>query len=59
MSAPLAIFLGVIVLAILGFAMWYLNRQAALAAVNRQRTGLDGIFHGLGEAVGSVGGLIN
>lgn len=59
MSAPLAIVLGVIVLAVLGFTMWYLNREAQLAAINRQRSGLSGIFQGLGDAVGSIGGLIN
>lgn len=59
MSTPLAIVLGVIVLAVIGFAMWYLNRQAALAAIERQRSGLSGIFAGLGDAVSSIGGLIN
>lgn len=59
MNTPIAILLGIIVLAVLGFAMWYLNRQASLAAVQRQRTGLDGIFAGLGQTVSSIGGVIN
>lgn len=58
MSTPLAIVLGVIVLAVLGFAVWYLQNQAAIAARNARGTGLTAIGNGLGQAVSGVFSLI-
>jgi len=59
MSTPVVVLLGVLIIAVILFAMWYLNWQAARNNVVRNQTGLGGIFQGLGQAVGSIGGVIN
>lgn len=59
MTTPTAILLGVIVLAVIGFAIWYLNSQAQRAMQQNRATGGAAIGQGIGQIVGGALSFIN
>lgn len=59
MTTPIAILLGIVIIAILVFAAWYLNSQAQRAMQQNRATGGQAIGQGIGQIVGGALSFIN